>query len=135
MTDSSDPDEMLIEEHVPRTPRGHGRRPSSSTRRPEASEATQRRPGVPLGANQNQDETIRSFEEMLGGLMGPTYRSGQTGRSTSNTLYNEPGWSGRTWQWGGDSSRPSARGGTFSFSVGTGPAPARPMNGNGDPLR
>jgi E3 ubiquitin-protein ligase RNF115/126 len=101
--DESDPDEADIEEHITRGPGGSIY--ISQTIRSNGPFTTRRRRNQ--DGDGGEDEIMRDFHSMLGGLMGPTLRGGPSGRSGPDTLFQ-----------GGS---PGFR---FTGGVGGGPGPA-----------
>jgi E3 ubiquitin-protein ligase RNF115/126 len=84
-------------------------------------------PRVRQAANDDPDVVMRDFQNMLGNMMGPAFRPGQSGRSGQDTLFTSgPFGGGEHSAFGGG---PGGRvvGGRFTFSTG----PIRPRNADG----
>ncbi|PQE31393.1 RING finger protein [Rutstroemia sp. NJR-2017a WRK4] len=105
--DESDPDEADIEEHITRGPGGsiyisQTIRSNGPLGRPFTTRRRRNQDG-----DGGEDDIMRDFHSILGGLMGPTLRGGPPGRSGPDTLFQ-----------GGS---PGFR---FTGGVGGGPGPA-----------
>ncbi len=114
--DDSDPEEADIDEHFP-----HHATYMETPRSPHRNDRARQAP--PMGGNGAHDDVFRNFHDMLGNFMGPNLRAAQTGRSGPETLFGGPGWTGRTFRFGGNGNGPTVTGGSFTFTGRVGGAP------------
>jgi len=111
----SDPEEADIEEHITRGPGGSVfiSQTIRSTGPPRAGRY--RRPGGPQGPD-NPNGVMRDFQQVLGTLMGPGLRQGQTGRSGADDLYPHSPFGGG-FRLGGAGPGPAVVGGRFTYTT------------------
>ena len=139
--DDSDPGEVDIEEHITRGPGGSilfsqtqrsGPRRRTTFRRGDRGQS----PG-----GDNPDAVMQSFQDMIGSLIGPNLRAGQTGRSgQENDLFAPPRADDpfpHATRFGGDGPGPTVNGGRpaifngrFAYTYTSTP---QRRNANGEP--
>lgn len=127
-SNDTDPEEADIEEHVTHGPGGSVF--FSQTIR------SSRPPNIPFGTRprrrdqfpeEDPDHVMTDFQNMLGTLMGPALRPGQTGRSGPDTLFtqNHTAFGPNTFHT--TTRGPNVVGGRFTFTTG----PLRPRDADG----
>ena len=138
-TTDSDPDEADIDEHITGL---HG--PGGGPRvtyfsRTIRSGGNGRGEEHRNGDEEAPDEVMANFQSMLGGLMGPAFEAGQSGRSGQDTLFNGgpfnagPAGGGNYHSFGGRTANGHVMGARYTFTTNAGhggPAQAREGQGN-----
>lgn len=124
----SDPEEADIEEHITQGPGGSvliSRTVRTTNPRGFGGSRRRRDPNP----QEDPDNVMRDFQNMIGTLMGPGFRPGQPGRSGPDTLFTQ-GPYGTGFRLGGSNGGPQVVGGRFTFTTTSG-GRLRPRDANG----